>query len=273
MISAASFGIMPIFTKIAYAAGASTNTVLFLRFLIGAIFMFLLLKIQHLHMPTKKDMIIYFFLGAIGYVGQAYTYFVALRYTTAATVALLLYTYPAIVTVGSAVIFKEKMTARKVIALVLALSGAVTIIGTSIQADTRGIFFSLSSACIYSCYVLTTSRVVKPGESMQSSAFIMLGAAVVFGMFNLVGGFEPPSSGQGYLAILAIALICTAVAFGTFFAGMEKVGPSTTSMASTVEPVVAVVFSAIILSEPLTWNMALGGAMIVGALVVSIGEK
>ena len=112
-LSAASFGFIPVFAKIAYSSGTSTYTLLFLRFLVATVFMFVFLLVKKLPLPTKKEMLIFFLLGAIGYAGESFCYFTALNYASSSTVALLFYTYPALVMLGSASVFKEKITIKK----------------------------------------------------------------------------------------------------------------------------------------------------------------
>ena len=268
-LSAASFGMMPIFAKMAYSAGTSTYTLLFLRFLVGTAFMFLLLAVKKIPLPSKKEMLAFFVLGALGYVGQSFCYFTALNYASSSTVSLLLYTYPALVMLGSTFVFKEKITWKKVVALFLALLGAFVIIGAKFNAGAMGIILALMSAVFYSIYILVSSKVVKEGQGIQSSAFIMLGATVVYGVLNIFVGFEPPTQFSGFIAIVLIALVSTAVAFWAFFTGMEITGPSVASLVSTLEPVVTVIASVVILSEPLTSNLAIGGILVLGSLIVT----
>ena len=268
-ISATSFGFMPIFAKIAYSAGTSTYSLLFLRFLVAAAFMFLLLFIKKLKLPSQKEMLIFFLLGAVGYVGQSFCYFTALNYASSSVVSILLYTYPALVMIGSAIFLKEKITVQKVISLCLALIGAFVIIGAEFHANPTGIVLSVLSAVFYSVYILISSKVVKAGAGIQSSAFIMLGAAVVYGIMNLFLGFTPPTQINGLVAVAMIALISTVLAFWAFFTGMEKTGPSTAALVSTLEPVVTVLSSVIILSEKITVNIVAGGCLVLAALIIT----
>lgn len=268
-ISAASFGLMPIFAKIAYSAGTSTYSLLFLRFLVAAAFMFLLLFIKKLNLPSKKEMLTFLLLGAVGYVGQSFCYFTALNYASSSVVSLLLYTYPALVMIGSTIFLKEKITVQKVISLCLALIGAFVIIGAEFHANPTGIVLSVLSAVFYSVYILISSQVVKAGMGIQSSAFIMLGAAVIYGIMNLFLGFTPPTQINGLVAVAMIALISTVLAFWSFFTGMERTGPSTAALVSTLEPVVTVLSSVIILSEKITVNIIAGGCLVLAALIVT----
>lgn len=269
-LSAASFGFMPIFAKMAYVAGTSTYTLLLLRFSVATVFMFLLLLIKRVPLPTKKEMLTFFLLGAAGYVGQSFCYFTALNYASSSTVSLLLYTYPALVMLGSAAVFKERITARKAVSLCLALVGAFVIIGTKFSAGVVGIILAVLSSVFYSVYILVSSKVVKEGQGIQSSAFIMLGATVVYGVINVFVGFQPPTAPTGYIAVALIAFISTVLAFWSFFSGMEKTGPSIASLVSTLEPVVTVIASVMILSEPLTVNLIIGGLLVLGSLIITM---
>lgn len=269
-ISAASFGLMPIFAKIAYSAGTSTYTLLFLRFLTATTFMFILMFLKKLKLPTKKEIISFLLLGAIGYTGQSFCYFVALNYASSSVVSLLLYTYPALVMIGSVLVLKERITAKKILSLILALTGAFVIIGAEFKANIIGITLAVLSAVFYSVYILVSSKVVKTGMGIQSSAFIMFGAAVVYGIIILFTGFAPPQQTNGYIAVILIAFVSTVLAFWAFFTGMDKTGPSTAALVSTLEPVVTVISSIVFLKEKMTVNIIIGGALVITSLISTV---
>lgn len=267
-LSAVAFGFLAIFAKMAYGAGISTYTLLFLRFTVAALFMFSLMRIRKCPLPSKKEIISFLLLGALGYVGQSTCYLLSVEYSSAGTATLLLYLHPALVMLFSALLYKEKITVRKVIALFLALSGAFIIIGGTLEASPKGIILGVAAAFIYSFYLLFNSRLVKEGMGIQSSAFIMLGAAVVFGIINIFTGFTVPTHINGYVAVVLTALFSTVFAMWALLTGMEITGPTKATLISVLEPVVTVVMSVLILSEPLTLNILLGGSLVVGALFV-----
>ena len=70
------------------------------------------------------------------------------------------------------------------------------------------------------------------------------------------------------MAIFAIALISTVLAFVTFFAGLKRIGPTTASTISTFEPIVAVVLAAIVLGETISPLQAVGGLFILAAVII-----
>ena len=92
----------------------------------------------------------------------------------------------------------------------------------------------------------------------------------MYGIFSIFVGFEPPTQLKGLIAVILIAIVSTVVAFWALFTGMEITGPSVASLVSTLEPVVTVISSVIILSEALTVNLIIGGLLVVGSLVVTM---
>jgi len=272
-ISSVGFGLMPAFAKMAYSAGISTYTLLFLRFAVAAVFMFSLMKIKKLPLPSRKETVSFFFLGAVGYVSQSLCYFLAIEYATSSVAALLFYTHPALVMLFSSLLFKEKITTVKVVCLALALSGAFIIVGGEFTSSPEGIILALLASVIYTFYLLINSRIVKKGMGVQSSAFIMLGAAVVFGIINIFTGFTVPVNSNGYLAVVLIALVSTVLAFWALLTGMGMTGPSKATLISTIQPVVTVTMSILVLSEPFTYKVIIGGILVVSALVFQSGKN
>ena len=106
-------------------------------------------------------------MGALGYAGQAFTFFTALTLAPAGLVALLLYLHPALVAVLSAVLLHERLSTPKVVALVVALAGmALTVLPTlgdgapaAHPGIASGVAFGVAAAAIYAGYILVGARV------------------------------------------------------------------------------------------------------------------
>lgn len=272
-ISAIGYGLMPIFAYMAYSNGVSTITMLFLRFISSSIIMFIIVRIRKLSMPKKNDVFIFLLMGFIGYTGQSLCYFTALKYAAVSIVSLLLYTYPIMVMIFSIIILKEKIKARNVIALVIALIGVSVIISVKGNANIIGILLAVLTALIYSIYIIISTKVLKKGMEIQASGLIMVGSAIAYGLMNLFYGFTPPKNGNGIIAILLISIVSTVIAFWAFFAGLKRVGPSITSLVSIFEPVVTVVSSILILSEKVTKRSIIGGIFVITSLLIIMIPK
>ncbi|MEI6873579.1 MAG: DMT family transporter [Spirochaetota bacterium] len=267
-LSAAAFGLLPIFARFAYADVAGTNTLLFLRFAIAGAVMLLLMRVRRIPFPRGGRLLGVALMGAIGYTGQSLFYFTALTYASASLVALMLYVYPALVALLSALFLRERITAKKAFALGLALLGTALILGLGGTGDARGLFLALGAAAVYSVYIVAGSLLIGEGMAIQSSTVIMLSAALVFGLLTAASGFEPPRTASGIAALLAIVLVSTVAALVAFFAGLERIGATSAAMTSTLEPLVTVTAAAAFLGESLGPMSAAGGALILASLVV-----
>jgi drug/metabolite transporter (DMT)-like permease len=272
VISAASFGTLAIFGRYAYAAGLDTFTLLFLRFTFSALLMAVLLVMRREALPHGGTLARLVGMGALGYVGQSFSYMTAIKYASAGLVALLLYLYPTFVTVLSAIFLKEKINRIKIIALGLATLGAALTANPQ-GGQWTGILLALSAAAIYSVYIIVGTGVMQQVSAVQSSTVIFASAGIVYGALTAINGPHWPVSSAGWLAVAAVTLIATVIPVVTFLAGLKRIGPTDASMLSTLEPVVTVVLAALLFGEALPPITLLGGGLILAAvLLLTRGE-
>ncbi len=266
-VSATSFGTLAIFGRYAYADGMDTLTILFLRFSLSAVLMAVLLVTRRESLPRGLALIQLVGMGAIGYVGQAFSYFTALKYASAGLVALLLYLYPLFVAVLSALLLHKRITRAKRLALGLALTGTALTVGPE-GGQLLGILLAISAAVIYSVYIIVGSQVMKQVSAVQSSTVIFAAAGAMSGFLMAARGPHLPATGAGWAVIGSIVLIATVLPVVTFLAGLERIGPTNAAMLSTLEPVVTVLLAALLLGETLKPITLLGGGLILVAVVL-----
>lgn len=266
-ISAASFGTLAIFGRYAYGDGMDIFTALFIRFGVSTVFMTLVLILRREPFPRGRLLATLIGMGAVGYVGQSYLYLSSIKYASAGLIALLLYLYPMFVFILSVIFLREKITAVKVIALVLSLVGA----GLTVDPDggqLLGVVMIISAALIYSVYIIVGANVTKQVSTFQSSAVIFMSAGAVFGILTFANGVHLPQSNTGWLAMLGMVIFSTIIPITTFLAGLEIVGPTNAAMLSTLEPVVTVLLAAWLFGERLTPVTLLGGGLILAAVII-----
>ena len=117
LASAAAFGAMGIFGKLAYDEGATVGTLLAVRFVLAAALFWVLVagsrrrRARCARCP-RRDVALALALGAVGYSAQAGGYFAALERLDASLLSLLLYTFPAIVTVAAIALGRERASRR-----------------------------------------------------------------------------------------------------------------------------------------------------------------
>jgi drug/metabolite transporter (DMT)-like permease len=121
--SAAGFGAMPIFGKLAYAEGVDLPSLLFLRFALAGGLLAVAMQMRALPWPRGSNLLLLIAMGGLGYVGQSFCYFAALQHASAGLTALLLYLYPAIVTVLSALLARRRLSLPRMLAVATALLG------------------------------------------------------------------------------------------------------------------------------------------------------
>ena len=266
-ISAASFGTLAIFGRFLYADGMDTFTMLFLRFGISASIMTLILILRKEAFPRGRVLALLIGMGALGYVGQSFSYLSAIKYASAGLVALLLYLYPMFVFVLSVIFLREKVTWVKVAALVLALVGTALTVGPA-GGQFLGIFFAIFAAVVYSVYIIVGADVMRHVSAVQSSLVIFASAGAVYGMLTAVNGAHFPASSSGWWYMVGIVLLATVIPVVTFLAGLERIGPTNAAMLSTLEPVVTVLLAAWLFAERLEPITMVGGALILVAVVI-----
>ena len=271
-LSAAGFGAMAIFGKLAYGAGVQVDDLLLLRFALAAVLLLAVAGVSGaLQGLTRRSVLAGLGMGAIGYATQSGLYFAALERMDASLLALILYVYPALVLVGAVALGRERATGRRVGALVIALVGTALVLAGAVSGslDPLGTVLGFGAALAYTAYILTGARVGAGVPPVALSGLVCVGATVTFALASIVrGGPELDFGADGWLAVGAIAAVSTVGAILCFFAGMARVGPSAASILSTLEPVVTVVLAAAAFGESLAPAQLVGGTLVLSAVVV-----
>ena len=269
LVSAAGFGAMPIFAKQAYATGLELTPLLALRFAMAAAMLWALILLRRRALGSLRGLALGAALGLCGFSVQAALYFGALERINAGLASLLLYAYPAFVTVAAIALRRESPTRRKLGALALASGGVglVLVGGGAGAIDWLGAAMAIGSALFYTGFILASDRVTADTPAIPFAASVATGAAVTFAVAALLeGGIE--ASGEGVMWAAVIASVSTVMPIVLFMAGLARVGPSTASIASTVEPPFTVALAWIVFGETLGPLQLAGGALVLSAVVL-----
>src|SRR4051794_8180609 len=272
LLSAAAFGAMAIFGKLAFDAGVGIGDLLLLRFAFAAVALSAVAAAMGAFRGvSRRSVLAALGMGAIGYATQSGLFFGALERMDASLLALVLYVYPAMVLAAAVALGRERATARRVSALVVALTGTALVLAgaASGQLNPLGTAMGFGAAVAYTAYILVGDRLVGGVPPVALAALVCTGAAFTFGAAAaLRGGPDLGFSADGFGWIGAIALVSTVGAILAFFAGLARVGPSAASILSTLEPVVTVALAAAAFGESLTAVQLAGGALVLTAVVV-----
>jgi drug/metabolite transporter (DMT)-like permease len=272
--SAAGFASLGILIKCAFAGGANISTILAGRFLFAAFFLLLYLKLRRISLVigarTTLQLIL---MGAVGYGGMSMLYANAIHFLPASLTSMLLYTYPALVTVLAVLVGDERYTIQKGAALLLCSAGLVMLLGASFDgARLAGVFSVLGAAVIYSGYIVIGNRILKDLDPLVTSLYVCASAGFAFLCYGMVTGeLLFTISPAGWLSILGIAVFPTLFGVIGFFAGLRLIGATNASIISTLEPLLTVLLSALLLGERITALQGLGGSVLLcGAIVLQL---
>lgn len=271
-ISALGFATLPIFGKLAYDAGANVTTVLGVRFLIAAVLLWGYLLLTRRTLPDWRTGAQLLLMGGMGYTTMSFLYLSSVEADrlSPALAALLLYTYPAIVTLLAWRFDGYAVSKRQAAALLATLLGVGLVLiapGAGAVFTPTGAALALGAAVVYGTYIVFGARVARKSSPVVTTTFVSTAAATVFLGWGAMGGQLVPMAPDGWLAVAGMALFATVLAVLLFFAGIERLGPSRASIISTLEPVGTAVLSTVFFDDRLGgWQFA-GGVMVLAGII------
>jgi drug/metabolite transporter (DMT)-like permease len=225
-------------------------------------------------LPPRRSLVGLAIMGGAGYVGQSASYFSALHFIPVSTTALLLYTFPVAVTLLATLLFHESLGWTKIGAVVLAVVGTALVVQAQLKAAPAiGIILGLTSAAVYSGYILYGSRLLPGIPPVSATATIVTAAAIVWSGFAAATGQLAVNWTPSRVALLAgFVVVGTTIPVLTFILGLRLVGPSRAAILSTFEPASSVLLAVIILGEGANPIQYVGGALILASVVVLEGQ-
>lgn len=194
--------------------------------------------------------------------------FEAYRYTTVAVATLCYYMAPVFIILLSPLILKEKLTTIKVLCSAAAIIGAVMISGASVSGgqDMRGVLFGLSAALLY-CSIVMINKFIRDLPD-EETTLMQLGISAVV-MIPYVLLTENISSltfnATTIVFVLIVGAVHTGLAYLLYFGSLKKISAQTSAVFSYIDPVTAIILSAILLRQPMTALQVCGTVLILGA--------
>ena len=271
LLAALGFAAVSILTSLATAAGLTLATVLAWRYTLSAVLLTTWVGTHDYKRIPPWEMLRFIIVGGGGQALLVYLALSSLAYIPVATLAFLFYTYPAWVALVQAVRGAEALDARRVAALTLSFIGIGIMVGMpdAEAIDWRGVALALSAAMIYGAYIPIMRALQKDHPVAPPSAYSKIGAALVFLILSVSDqSFTWRMDGEIWLVILALTVFSTVLPSVFFLMGLIRLGPVRTAIVSTVEPFLTAMLGVIVLRQRLTVPTLVGGALIVGAVVL-----
>lgn len=290
-MSALLFALRPILVKLAYVEGLDPTSLMLLRMLFSApIYIVILLLLLHRlndkndasvdgHWPFDRRIILHVVAtGLFGYYAASYLDLLGLQYITAQLGRMILYLYPTLVVLGTAIYFKKVPSNRTIGALILAYLGVLVIFGYDLRAfgsnTLLGSFYIvLCAACFAAYLVLSKPLITRLGSGLFTCVALLSASVAIalhyaisvsFSLQDLPGlaSFTP----RAYWLCLAIAIFSTVLPTFLTAAAIGRIGAGPTSIASMIGPGFTSVFAVMVLGEQFTIYHAVGIVLIVAGI-------
>lgn len=252
----------------------SAQGIIFYRVTFAILILFIFLYFSgNLNKIKLKDKKIYLLLFSLFQVATMLTYFIAVLNASVSVAVLLLYTAPVYTTALSPLLLKEKSTKTGWFALILSISGILTIVDIKkidFSLQSVGIFAGIISGISYALQIIT-SKYISCTYSGYTQAFWSFVIAMLILLPAGIVQFDVVYGNITYLVLLAI--FPTILAVSLYFNGLNKVKASIASILGLIEPLSAVILAVLILNEKISPPLILGGALILaGATIVTRNE-
>jgi len=280
LLAAMGFSAKAVLVKLAYAysTGLDAITLMTLRMLFALPFFlvvaFWLQRQSHIPAPTRRELGLIAVLGMLGFYLASLLDFSGLAYIPAGLERLILFLYPTLVVLFSALFYRRPVTRRERGALVLSYLGIMVVFLQPLAVVPArlwlGVALVLGSAVVFALYLMLSGAQVRRSGSVTYTVYAMtaasLAAGVHFGVSHPVSALDLPL--QVYGMALLMALLSTVLPAFLMHAGIHRIGASPASIMGTTGPVATLFLAWWLLDEPVTLVQMAGTAMILAGVVL-----
>lgn len=276
-----SFAFRPVLIKLGYgAAPVSATTLLFLRMVLSLpFFAAVAWWLRNAPPLAQRDWAGIVALGFLGYYLASLLDFLGLQYIPAGHGRLIMFLYPTLVVILSALFLGKRATGRELAALAVTYTGIALVLSQQLgaPAEHRLFFFGaalvFSSAMCYAVYLVTGSQLIKRVGSMRFTAYTMmvstLPAVIQFAVLEGPAALELPRIVWVYAIVLAT--VCTVLPVFLVAESLKRIGANQFALIGGLGPVTTVLADFALLNGSLSALQLLGGALVItGVLLVTL---
>jgi drug/metabolite transporter (DMT)-like permease len=220
--------------------------------------------------------------GAVGVAGYAFFFMIALRHVEASRAAVVVTTNPVFTTLLAAWLFNERFNARVALGLVLALVGAATVLTQGAPWTLFGGSVGLGEWLLMGCiatwvgYTLIARALLGGIDSLAATAITSaVGTALLWVAALAIEGPSPAwhslvaLTPSGWASLLFLAIGSTVLAYAWYFRGVAELGAGTAASYISLVPVFGVASAVLLLGEPVTPSLLIGGALALAGVVIA----
>lgn len=282
VLAAVAFSFKAIFVKLAYRHGVDAETLLALR--MGySLPVFALIgwrgragRDPHLAPLTRTDLLWLAGLGVFGYYLASYLDFLGLDYISAGLERVILFVYPTIVVVLSALFLGKPLTRRTLVALALCYLGVAVAVGHDfhVVGDHREVILGsalvFAAALSYALYLLGNGQVVaRLGTARVSAGGSIVAGVLAIGQFLILRPIEALAQPLVvHLYALAMGILCLVLPVWCLAEAIRRLGAGPVALVGSLGPIITLAAGWVLLEEPLGSAQLIGAALVIGGVTV-----
>ena len=278
IITGVTYGLNPLFALPLMKEGASTESILFFRYIISVLLLgaFLFLSKQSFRI-NKKEAGILFVLGLL-YTSSSIFLFEAFKYIASGLATALVFLYPVLVAI--IMVFLKVIPSWPVWLSIFLTFGGVVIMTQSDSTQTispLGVFLSLGSALVYAMFIVIINRsktIHNISNSLLTFYALSVGAIVFFIKLlmsdsEITAGLE---NNMAWLNLIGLAILPTIVSTSSLAVATRNIGATKASVLGVFEPITAILIGATVFGEPITTDIVVGILISMAAVTFMIAK-
>lgn len=278
-VAAASYGTNPLFALPLYAGGIGVNSVLFYRYAFAVlIYVFWLKFVKKIPLGISKKEFFPLLILGLFFSLSSLTLFQAFQYIEAGIACTILFIYPVLVAVIMAAFFKEKLTGKVIVAILLTSCGIGLLYNgkPGSTLNLHGVAIVFLSALLYALYIVGVKKIkiIQHISREKMSFYVMLFGLLVY-IYNLKFCTELQIIDKPILWLNAIGLsiLPTIISLETINIAIKFIGSTKTAILGALEPLTAIFIGVMFFNEHLTMKIVTGVLMILSGVLMIIMQK
>ncbi len=283
LLAAVGFSAKAILVKLAYLQSVDAITLLALRMAFSVPFFIgvaLWAKRQHAKPLGRHDKILVVILGLIGYYLSSFLDFLGLQYISAGLERLIVFLYPTITVILSALVYKRAIGRKVMAAMALCYAGIALVffhdVGTMQGDIALGAFLVFSSTLSYSIYLVGAGHAIARIGATRFTAYAMIVASTAsllqFFVTHPISALDLPV--QIYELAFSMAIFSTLLPVFLLSYAIRRIGSSSTSLIGSIGPVSTIYMAYVFLGEGISLLQLAGSLLVmIGVLVISMNSR
>ena len=252
-----------------YEDGANVHAVNLSRVLAFAAVMALTLAIRRISPVLPPRQALRCVLVGLLFCGEIYGLLSSVRYIPVGLAMLIMYTYPLMIAIAGWLSGTESFTVDRLLAILAAFAGlALALHLPDAEIDWRGVAWAVFTAVTFSALLIVSGRTMRDVDRRILMLYLTSTAAAIVGVVSLtLVSLEWPRTHQGW-ALLGASTGLYVVASTLLYAAIKMIGPFRTAIIDNSAPIWAIVLAALLLGQHLNAAQLLGGALVIGAVLL-----